>query len=369
MKRTTAWTGYKVHLTETCEVERPNLITNVETTTAAVSDDAVTATIHNALAEHELLPDIHIADTGYVNSELFVDSQEQHQIELIGPTRSDNHWQAKEGTGFAAADFAIDWEQQEAICPGGKASVSWTPAIDKSKNHVVKIKFTTTDCQACPFRAQCTRSSPPRRTITLRPQPQHQALLAGRQREHTPQFKAEYAKRAGVEGTIAQGVRSFELRRSRYLGLAKTHLQHLMIAAAMNVVRMLNWLADGVRSSLPGITRRIITLGSACSRRPPSMRARRLPSSTNERQPCSKPMLRIQSGLSMGRRCCHPCPRRFGSIRQRKLGHPYSPKVLNKGKSMVSQLKLLPRNFIARQIKVYPPTNDVAIKKDIRFDV
>jgi hypothetical protein len=79
-----------VHLTETCEVERPNLITNVETTTAAVSDDAVTATIHNALADRALLPDIHIADTGYVNSELFVDGHERHQIELIGPTRSDN---------------------------------------------------------------------------------------------------------------------------------------------------------------------------------------------------------------------------------------------------------------------------------------
>ena len=141
MKRTTAWTGYKVHLTETCEAERPNLITNVETTTAAVADDAVTAKIHNALAEHDLLPDIHIADTGYVNSELFVDSQERHQIELIGPTRSDNHWQAKEGAGFAAADFAIDWEQQQVICPEGKASINWTPAIDKFKNHVIKIKF------------------------------------------------------------------------------------------------------------------------------------------------------------------------------------------------------------------------------------
>ncbi len=67
--------------------------------------------------------------------------------------------------------------------------------------------------------------------------------MAARQREHTHQFKSEYAKRAGVEGTIAQGVRSFDLRRSRYLGLAKTHLQHLMTAAAMNIVRTLNWLA------------------------------------------------------------------------------------------------------------------------------
>ena len=99
------WTGYKVHLTETCDAERPNLITNVETTTAAVADDAVTGAIHASLAEHHLLPIKHIADTGFVNSKLFVASAEQYGINLIGPTRGDNHWQAQEGTGFAAANF------------------------------------------------------------------------------------------------------------------------------------------------------------------------------------------------------------------------------------------------------------------------
>lgn len=91
VKRNTAWTGYKVHLTETCEKEAPNLITNVETTPAPVADDAVTAAIHASLDTQGLLPGKHIADTGYVNSELLVDSQQDHGIELIGPTRTDNH--------------------------------------------------------------------------------------------------------------------------------------------------------------------------------------------------------------------------------------------------------------------------------------
>ena len=140
-KGATTWTGYKLLITETCEPDTPNLITNIATTTAAIADDAVTEEIHAALAEHKLVPDVHIADTGFVNSKLFVDSQEDYGIELIGPTRSDNHWQAKEGTGFAASEFALDWEQQHAICPEGKVSVSWTPAIDKFKNEVIKIKF------------------------------------------------------------------------------------------------------------------------------------------------------------------------------------------------------------------------------------
>jgi len=41
---------------------------------------------------------------------------------------------------------------------------------------------------------------------------------------------------AGVEGTIFQAVRGFEVRSCRYIGLAKTHLQHHLTAAAMNVV-------------------------------------------------------------------------------------------------------------------------------------
>jgi len=45
-----------------------------------------------------------------------------------------------------------------------------------------------------------------------------------------------------VEGTISQAVRSFGLRRSRYIGHAKTHLQHVATAAAMNLVRMTEWL-------------------------------------------------------------------------------------------------------------------------------
>src|SRR5436309_1708478 len=51
-----------------------------------------------------------------------------------------------------------------------------------------------------------------------------------------------YQRRAGVEGTLSQGVRAFGLRRSRYWGLAKTHLQHIAIAAAINIDRIVAWL-------------------------------------------------------------------------------------------------------------------------------
>jgi transposase len=109
---------------------------------------------------------------------------------------------------------------------------------------VIHIRFARSDCQACPLRRQCTHSQHPARVLTVRPRDQHQALQAARQRQTTAAFKDAYAARAGVEGTLSQGVRDCDLRRSRYIGLAKTRLHHLLAATAINLIRVGAWLAD-----------------------------------------------------------------------------------------------------------------------------
>ena len=80
--------------------------------------------------------------------------------------------------------------------------------------------------------------------LTIRPQQQYEALQAARRRQTTQAFSRQYALRSGIEATISQGVRAMGLRRSRYSGLTKTHLQHLGTAAAINLVRAVAWL-DG----------------------------------------------------------------------------------------------------------------------------
>ncbi len=82
------------------------------------------------------------------------------------------------------------------------------------------------------------------RGITLRPGAKHETMIAARQRQDTAAFKAQYAARAGVEGTLAQGTRVFGLRPARYRGLPKTPLQHVLTAVSMNVVRLLAWTAS-----------------------------------------------------------------------------------------------------------------------------
>ena len=244
-KRETLWVGYKVHLTETCDENLPRIITHVETTLATTADGQMTTPLHEALKTKELLPADHIVDTAYLDAQLLVTSQQIYAVNLVGPTRPDTAWQARQDTkGFTAFDFTVDWERHQAICPAGKTSQFWLPATGIHGNSVIQIKFAKRDCRPCSLNVHCTHAQPPRRTITVLPEEQQKALLLAREREKTKAFAKLYARRAGIEGIISQGVRTFDLRRTRNIGLAKTHLQHMLIAVAMNLVRTVHWLNE-----------------------------------------------------------------------------------------------------------------------------
>lgn len=79
----------------------------------------------------------------------------------------------------------------------------------------------------------------------------YRALHEARQRQQTPEFRTLYAKRAGVEGTIAQSVRTCEMRRARYIGSKKLRLQALLTATAMNVLRACEWMAEERHACTP----------------------------------------------------------------------------------------------------------------------
>jgi transposase len=193
-KRSISWVGCKVHLTESCDADLPHLMSNVETTSATTPDDAVTAQIHASLNQRDLLPDVHLTDRGYIDAELLVESERRYQLDLLGPVRGDYRRQGQEDKAFAAADFAIDWEAQQARCPAGCTSINWNPTIDLCESPVIRIKFAMRDCQACAHRSDCTDGQ--RRCISIRPQEQYEALQQRRKRQRSESFKDEYAKRA-----------------------------------------------------------------------------------------------------------------------------------------------------------------------------
>jgi len=240
-KRSMHWTGYKVHLTETCDDEAPHLITHVETTIGPQSDADMTVPIHEALAEKGILPETHLADAGYIDAEQIVASQSELGVNLMGPVRPDVSWQAQEGTGYTIRDFHVDWNAQTVTCPRGETATYWKLLEDRWRNEIIRIRFSNSSCRQCEVRALCTRDSTESRFLTFRPQAQHEALVKRREEQETEEWQEQYAKRAGVEGTISQGVRGFGLRQCRYIGLAKTHLQHILTVAAINLARLDAW--------------------------------------------------------------------------------------------------------------------------------
>jgi transposase len=237
-KNSTLWVGNKVHFPQTCDEDAPQLITHVETTRAGINDVRALPSIHARLAQKALLPDQHLVDAGYVGAENLIESRTTYELDLIGPLRQHYWWHAK--TDYEISRFSIEWDAQVVTCPHGHRSSSWTPAQDNKGNPVIKVKFSQTDCKACSGCAACTGQV--RRTLTLQPQERMQARLSARKREDTEEFKEVYRHRVGIEGVHSQGTRAMGLRRSRSFGFPKTHLAHVAIATAMNLVQLSHWL-------------------------------------------------------------------------------------------------------------------------------
>jgi transposase len=243
------WVGDKVHLTEPCENDQPHLITGVMTTPATTPDGVMGSRMQDDWATRDLLPGIHLLDGGSVDADLLVTAQSTHQIDVVGPPFGSYSHQRRAGEGSDLGAFRIDWEAHQARCPQGHTSIRWTPGRDVSGDPVVRIRFHAPTCRACPVRSACTQAKNAPRQLTVRPQAHHEAVQAARQRQETAEFTAQYAQRAGVEGTQAQAIRRCGLRQGRYVGHAKTHLQHVLTATALNLVRVAAWLEDTPRAT------------------------------------------------------------------------------------------------------------------------
>lgn len=240
-KRDISWVGYKVHLTETCDPELPHIITNVETTPASTPDDNMVAVVHQSLEQHALLPSEHLVDKGYTDSHVLVDSKQLHGVTIVGPVAADPSWQARSDDGLTKSQFLVDWDRQVVTCPAGKHSISWLPNTWPENGMQFEARFARKDCTPCSLRSRCTRAKNEPRIIELQAREYYEALQSGRQHQTTEEFRLRYAARSGIEGTHAQAISRCGLRRCRYIGLAKTRLQHVITAAAVNFVRIADW--------------------------------------------------------------------------------------------------------------------------------
>lgn len=263
-KRAMHWTGYMVHLTETCDADSPRLVVHTDTTPANMHEAERTGLIHDALAAKSLAPSEHLVDSAYVSAGHLVAARTQHGIDLVGPGRPNVSWQGRSGgAAFTLADFTVEWDRKVVRCPEGKESSPWSSgAKHRGAGSINHVQFRAADCRPCPSRARCTRSHSKYqgRVLAVMPQPEHEALAAARAREGTAEGKRLYAQRQGVEGTLSQAVRGFGLRQARYRGLSKTGLQGVATAAALNLDRIAAWFAK--RPLAPTRTSRFAALAA-----------------------------------------------------------------------------------------------------------
>jgi len=236
-KRDTEWVGYKVHLTETCgEEEGVHLIVQAEITAATRQDVEETMPLLRDLQARDLVPEVRLVDSGYVSGEVLA-SHAELGIELVGPLKQEGGWQHETGYGLSA--FQVDWQKQQVRCPQGHLSQNWCPGRHNRGEEVIRVSFSAATCRACPVKELCTKREKNKgRILTLSPQSLSEARSRRRTEQYTPPFQERYALRAGIEGTISEGLRSHGLRRARYRGQSKTQLQAKAIAAAINLVRI-----------------------------------------------------------------------------------------------------------------------------------
>ncbi|WP_392957700.1 transposase [Streptomyces sp. LN245] len=145
---------------------------------------------------------------------------------------------AREHPGFTKADFTPDWEARTLTCPRG---VTGHPgkATRGDGHERLSVLFPKPACRVCEARQECTGTAEDRsRHIILLPQHLQEIQTRVRHEQDTVQWRQRYAIRAGCEATVSETVHAHGLRRCRYRGMAKTHVQHVLTAAGTNITRL-----------------------------------------------------------------------------------------------------------------------------------
>jgi len=179
-KRDMAWTGYMVHVSETCEPTAPHLLTHVHTTPATVHEAQCTEPIQQALIEKEVPPREHLVDAAYISSELLVRSRDEQDIILRGPTRPSQGWQAQVEGAYGPEPFVVDGDQQQVRCPQGHLSTAWWEHGGGQGSRPIIVQCATQTCAPCPVRAACTRAKRRGRRLGLPPRAAAEAVADAR---------------------------------------------------------------------------------------------------------------------------------------------------------------------------------------------
>jgi transposase len=216
----------------------------VTTTPAPTADFAVRPTLQANLAARRLPPRAQLGAAGSVTSAPLLTRRTAHGIALVGPAPADPSWQGQAKNGGAAANCVRDGDANQAICPPGQRRVVGMEGPDRHAHATVRSAVSPPGGAACASRAACPRAASAPRARRSRAHDHDPARQAARARQQTETCTQVDARRAGIEGPMAQGTRRGDLRRSRSLGWVHTRRMHRLIAAARTFMRVAAWRAD-----------------------------------------------------------------------------------------------------------------------------
>jgi hypothetical protein len=162
---------------------------------------------------------------------------------MITPLLGDSSRRTRTRNGYSRDRFTIDYDSRTATCPQGQKSATWNETVQEGIEKIY-ITFPQRACWTCDAQPACTGSKVRRRGITVYPRELHELQQAARNAQGTKDWRADYQRRAGIEGTMNQAANTVGLRKARYRSLKKVELEHYTAATARNVIRLDAYLTD-----------------------------------------------------------------------------------------------------------------------------
>jgi hypothetical protein len=257
-KASTKCMGYGLHLTETADEDAPAIIVDVAVEPIGDGDTKVLPGIQQRLEERGLRPEQQLVDGGYTSGKTLADSRAAG-TELVGPVRRDQRAgkepEQEQTRLFGGSDFALDFERRVGVCAAGKRSSAWYELEQADGKGPIRVEWSRADCERCPLRSRCvTARTEVRKELWL--DAYHAEIVRGRQRQAGESFRRLYRRRAGIEATFSDLMRTHGGRRTPYRGRIKSESRYLMVATAMNLRRVEAW-----RSGRPVARHRTSRLG------------------------------------------------------------------------------------------------------------
>ncbi|MFJ4859120.1 transposase [Streptomyces sp. NPDC088730] len=158
-----------------------------------------------------------------------------HRVTLVGPLPASTSPQHRAEDGFGRENFVIDFDQREVTCPNGQVSGNWQD-LPVAEPTSVTVRFDARQCGRCPEQTGCPPGS--FRSLYFPARRLHELQAKNRADQQDANWRKLYGLRSGAEGTIEDFAHGYRGRRCRYHGLAKTHIQHVLTALAINVERL-----------------------------------------------------------------------------------------------------------------------------------